>query len=411
MANDITEVKTRVGIVAKLAAQILADEMHFCKSVSKADKSDYNGKNGYSAGDTIQINRPARFVPTTSFDITSSQEDILEDTVSLQLDTISTVGVNLTTQELAHDMNLKSLAERVIKPAASAIAQDVEQRFVEKATDATFNSVGTAGSETFVPDTILHARALMNKNLCPKDNERYLFLNSDATREAVDARKGLFQSSSEIDKQYKDGIVGRADGFSWMESELTNLHTNGNDVTGVAVDDASVATGASTLHMDGFTANTGTIKKGQVFTVADVYAVHPITKETMSHLQQFTVTADGTADANGDITVAISPTFYSSTSRQNVDSLPANDAAVVFVGAASTAYNQNLAYHKSAFRLVSAPLVMPINAEFAAQETVDGITVAIVRDFDVQTRKMITRLDFLGGLAAVRPEWACRITG
>lgn len=410
MANDINEVKSAAGIIAKVAAQMLKDQMHFCNSVTKAEMSDYDGKNGYAAGDTVYTSVPARFVPTSSFDITSSQEDILEDKVALTLDTISTVGVNLTSQELAHDMNLKSIVERVVKPAVSAIAQDVEQTFIASASDATYNHVGTPGSETFVPDTILSARALLNKNLTPIDGQRSLLLNSEATREAVDARKGLFQSSSEIDKQYRNGMIGRADGFDWYETELLNLHTNGNDVTGVAVDDASTATGASTIHLDGFTANTGTIKKGQVFTIAGVNAVHPITKADMGYLKQFVCTADGTADANGDITVSISPTIYSGTSRQNVSALAADDAAVVFVGSASTGYNQNLAYHKGAFKIASAPLVMPVNAEFAAQETVDGITVAIVRDFDILTRKMITRFDFLGGFAAIRPEWACRIS-
>jgi len=227
MANDITEIKSSAGIVAKVAAQMLSDQLQFCKQVTKHEFSDFEGKNGYSAGQTIYTNKPARFVPTTSFDITSSQEDIVEERVALTLDTVSSVGVNLTSQELAYDMNLKALAERVIKPAVSAIAQNVEQTFIEKATDATFNSVGTAGSETFVPDTILSARAMLNKNLAPKDGQRTLLLNSEATREAVDARKALFHSASEVEKQYKQGMVGKADGFDWYETELLNLHTNG----------------------------------------------------------------------------------------------------------------------------------------------------------------------------------------
>jgi len=124
------------------------------------------------------------------------------------------------------------------------------------------------------------------------------------------------------------------------------------------------------------------------------------------------VTSDVTASGTSDADVTISPTIYSSASGslQNIVTLPADDAVVVFVGSASTGYNQNLAFHKGAFKIASAPLVMPVNAEFAAQETVDGVTVAIVRDFDILTRKMITRFDFLGGFSAIRPEWSCRIT-
>jgi hypothetical protein len=294
----------------------------------------------------------------------------------------------------------------------SSIAQDIDRRLLEKATDATFNHTGTPGSATFAVSDVLAARTLLNKNLCPKDDKRFLLMESAAGALAVDARKGLFQDSSSLAAQYKQGSIGRSDGFAWMESELLNVHTNGNDVTGAAVDDAAVATGASTLHIDGITTGTGTVKKGQIFTIDGVYAVNPITKVAYTHLQQFVVTADVTASGVSDADLAISPTIYGPTSGglQNVSALPADNAAIVFVGAASGAYTQNLAFHKSAFKMVSAPLVMPINAEFAAQETVDGVTVAIVRDFDVLLRRMVTRLDVLCGLAAVRPEWACRLS-
>lgn len=410
MANTINNSKDAPGIIAKAAAKALADELHFCKSIAKADETDYKGKNGYGAGDTIYLSKPARFVPQTTFDITSSQQDIVEEKTALPLDIISTIGVNIDSMEFASEIALKNTINRVVKPAVQSIAQDVEQRMIEKATDATFNAVGTPGSTTFNVSTVLSSRSRMNKGLCPKDDKRFLLMDSEAGASAVNARSGIFQDASEVAKQYKQGYVGRADGFNWMESELLNLHTNGNDVTGVAVDDGSVSEGASTLHVDGLTTTTGTVKKGQVFTIAGVYAVHPITKETMSHLQQFVVTADATADGSGDADLAISPSLYAaSNGLQNISALPADNAALTFVGSADTGYTQNLAYHKDAFRMVSVPLIMPENAEFAAQHTYKGVTVAVIRDFDINTRKMVTRLDFLGGLAAERPEWACRL--
>jgi hypothetical protein len=109
--------------------------------------------------------------------------------------------------------------------------------------------------------------------------------------------------------------------------------------------------------------------------------------------------------------VAFSPAVYTTGGRQNVSAFPTNGSAIVVVGATSTSYTQNLAFHKSAFRMVSVPLIMPKNAEIAEQYTSEsGFTIALVRDFDVLQRRMITRLDFLGGVAAVRPEWAARVT-
>jgi hypothetical protein len=168
----------------------------------------------------------------------------------------------------------------------------------------------------------------------------------------------------------------------------------------------------STLGVDGVTSG-ATVKAGSVFTISGVNAVHPITKADLGFLQQFVVTADVTETSVNSVTLAISPSIYYTTtdSRQNVTAAPVDETGlIVFVGAASTAYKQDLLFHKDAFRMVSVPLVLPVNAEFAAQETYKGITVAIVRDFDILKRRMITRIDFLGGFAATRPEWAARIT-
>jgi hypothetical protein len=411
MANTINNVNDAAAILAKAAAGILSDNTQFCKSIDKAPEEDYMGKSGYKAGQTIQISKPARFIPQTSFDITSSIQDIVEEKTPLTLDVISTVGVEIDSLEDITELGIAQMAERVVKPAMEAIAQDIEVRFLEKATQTVYNSVGTAGSNNFTVSDIQDSKVKLNQFLAPKDTSRRLLVDAVAGAAAVVDRKGLFQSSSEIASQYKMGYMGMSDGYTWLENELLYSHTNGNNVTGVAVDDAAIVEGASTLHVDGLTATTGTVTKGTVFTIAGVNAVHPITKKVYTFLQQFVVTADATADGAGDADLAISPSLYAgSGGLQNIDALPADDAALVFVGAADSSLTQNLAFHKSAFRMVSAPLMMPTNAEFAAQATVDGITVAIVRDFDVNTRSMVTRVDFLGGIASTRPEWACRLT-
>lgn len=413
MPNTFNTIKSNAGIVAKLAAGTLVDELQFCKSISQADASDYNGKNGYSAGDTIYISKPARFIPTSSLDITSSIQAFTEEKVALPLDVISSVAIEMDSQELASSIQIKSLYERAIKPAVQAIAQGVEQTMLSRAINATANSVGTAGSTTFDTDTILAGGAKMSEFLCPM-GDRFALLSPQAMRSATNARKGLFQSSEEISKQYKRGYVGQADGFDFMSNNLMPLVTYGADVTGIAVEASVVpiANGMSTLGVDGV-ATGATIKADSVFTIAGVNAVHPQTKADLGFLQQFVVTADVTeTGVTGSVTLSISPSiYYTANSLQNVTAAPVDETGTLtFVGAASTSYKQNLLFHKDAYRMVSVPLILPVNAEFAAQETYKGCTVAIVRDFDVLKRRMITRIDFLGGFAATRPEWATRIT-
>jgi hypothetical protein len=414
MPNNINTNKAAPGIIAKLAAGMLEDQLQFCKSIDKADETDFAGKNGYNAGDTIYVSKPARFIPGTSADVTSVIQDVVEEKVALPLDIRYVVPVALTSAEIATDLSLKSWANRVLKPAVSSMAQYIEKAMLNKAINYTSNCVGTAGSTVFDTDTMLSADQKLQEFLAPMSDNKFALLSPAATRSAVNARKGLFQSSEEISKQYKNGTIGQADGFSYLRNNLLKSLTLGVDVSGMAVEASVVAisNGMSTLGVDGVTSG-ATIKAGSVFTLAGVNAVHPITKADLGYLQQFVVTADVTETSGNSVTLAISPSIYYTNTdpRQNVSAAPVDETSTLtFIGSASTTYTQNLAYASSAFRMASVPLVLPDGLDMAAQETYKGFTVRVVRDYDILTDKLIMRLDFLGGLAPVRPEWACRIT-
>lgn len=411
MANDIQTLKDAPGVIAAMAAKMLADKVQFCKTIEKADKSDYDGKNGYQAGDTIYINKNARFISGTNADITSAIQDVKEEKVALTLDERRVTGIALTSAEIATEMALKSWVNRILDPAVSEMAQKIEASFLDKAMDATYNSVGTAGSTVFDMDTILSAGQKIDEFACPDLDNRYVLLNPAAQRSAVNANKGLFNADVKVAQQYIKGRMGTAMGFDFLSNNLLPTHTNGNDVV-FEVRTTVSTEGQATLVVEALTTTTGTVKKGTVFTIAGVNAVHPITKQDLGYLQQFVVTADETADASGYATLDVAPAFYTSASKglQNITAFPVDGAAITPVGAASTAYVQNLAYHKSAFRMVSVPLVTPGGLDMAAQKTHEGFTIRVIRDYDVLTDKLIMRLDFLGGICAPRPEWAVRVT-
>jgi hypothetical protein len=412
MANVIKNIEDAGTAIAKGVAAQVASQLQFCKKITKVPASEFDGSNGFKAGTKIKRVLPPRFIPSenTDFDITSQIRDIKEEESSLTLDVAKTVAYEVTTYEIATDIAVANLMERAGKPAASAIAQFVEKKMLEKATDAVANAVGTPGSTVFDTDLILSAKEKMSKYLCPLDDERFFLGDSTTMRSAVNARKGQFNNSRNIGDAFVKGSYGEADGFTWLENELLNLHTNGNDVV-FEVRTTVSTEGQATLVVEALTTTTGTVKKGTVFTIADVYAVDPITKETRPFLQQFTVLEDETADGSGYATLDVSPAFYTSASGglQNISAFPVDGAAIVPMGAASTGYTQGLAFHKSAFEMVSVPLILPSSTEIAKQVTEDGITIAYIRFFDGKTRKMVDRFDFLGGIHAPRKEWACRL--
>jgi len=410
--TNLLSIQKGVGVIAKLSVGTLVDNLQFCRTIDKADASDFNGKNSFSAGDTIFINVPAQAVPTNGFDITSSIQTLAELRVPLALDIISVVARDIDSRELASSIGIKSLYERHIKNDVAGIAQNVEQICLDRAVKATHNIVGTAGSTAFDTSTVLSATQKLTEFLAPRQ-DRSILLNPGAEASAVNARKGFVNDGAAVSKQYKQGQMGMADGFTYFSNNLLPRLATGTATGAHSVTTTSIAA-ATTIALTGTGAQT--LTAGQTFTVASVNAVHPQTKVDLGYLQQFVITAAATASGGAYTGVTISPAIYTATSGslQTVTRFPtASDVVTLGAGTgnvASTIYPQNLAYQKSAFRMVSVPLVQPEMVEMAAQETYEGVTVAIVRAFDVMLRRMITRIDFLGGFAATRPQHACRIT-
>jgi hypothetical protein len=402
MVNTFNTIKDGPGLFAQGIAQTLKDNLVFCGMVDKADQSDFDGKNGFKSGDTIYTSIPPRYISTSdALDVSSNIKDTVEEKAALSLNKTETIAMKVDSLELATKTDVATALKNHGMPAAESIAHAIESRCLQIASDATYNSVGTAGSNTFTTADILAARTKLNQNLCPIAN-RKLLMNSASGALAVDARKAYNNPASEVGSQYKDGRILTADGFGWYENELLNVHANGSDVTGIAINDAAVAEGAGTITVDGASAAP---TAGSVFTIAGVFDVHPITKVVSARLKQFVVVSATTT------VITISPSLYAASGGlKNVSALPADDAALVFVGAATTGFTQNLAFHPSAFKMVTAPLYAPKGVDLVATETIDGITVNIVRDFDIKTREVITRLDVLFGFDKIRPEWACRIT-
>ena len=223
----------------------------------------------------------------------------------------------------------------------------------------------------------------------------------------VNGLKGLFQDSTQIKEQYREGMMGRTAMADFYENERIWTMTNGTDVTTVTLDTYTVVDGDADLTVTGFATPTA----GMVFTIAGVYDCHPETKAAYSHLKQFTILSGSTAT-----NVLISPTIYLTGAKKNVASstggtaAPSTTAALVFIGAASTSYAQNLMYHKDAFTFATAELPLMTSSEKCVRQTYDGLSLRVWQDSDIRNDELLTRIDILYGYAAIRPQWACRIT-
>lgn len=333
---------------------------------------------------------------------TLSTQDTTETSVSIQMATQKGVDVNFSSAELT--LSLDDFADRVLEPAMAVLAANVEADAFNMALDV-YNAVNNVGSPITL-NKALQARKLLVDNLAPS-SMRTLILNTQDNLDLVDGLKGLFQDSTEIARQYREGKVGRTAGFGDIyENTLLGSQTTGTaaSATGYTVNGAVTTNGATTVTL---AAGATTFKKGDVFTVAGCNRVHPETKADTGVLQQFVVTADY---AGGAGNLSFAPAIYTSTGLQNVTAtgMP-NGAALTKVGGASAVYKPSLAFHKDAFAFVTADLVMPKGVDFSAREVYDGISMRIVRQYDINSDNLPCRIDVLYGYRTIRAQLAARI--
>jgi hypothetical protein len=317
------------------------------------------------------------------------------------------IGVNFTSAEMT--MQLDDFAERVLKPRISQLASSIDAD-VANAYKAIANSVGTPGTTPATSLVLLQAQQKLNENAAVM-SPRYATVNPAANAGLVEGMKGLFNPTDTISRQFKNGMMGMGVlGFDEVNmSQSIKQHTNGNWGTTITVTSTVTTEGQATLPIS-FTGTGSTWNVGDVFTIAGVYAVNPQTRESTGSLQQFTVTAatSGTSTATLNISPAL---FSSSQALATVTSLPAASAVVTMLGNAQGQYAQNLVYHKDAITFATADLLMPQGVDMASRQVHNGISMRIVRQYDINNDRLPCRIDVLYGYSTIRPQMACRIWG
>lgn len=382
--------------VTREALRVLHQKLSFVGNIVR-DYDDSFAQKGAKIGDTIKVRLPNQYVVRSG--ATLSAQDTTESSVSLQISQQKGVDLNFTSNELT--LSLDDFSQRILEPAMSVLAANIEADALSMALDV-YQAVNNIGSAVTL-NKMLMGRKALNDALAPLDNQRTALLNTQDNVDLVDSLKGLFQDSEAIKKQYKEGIMGRTAGLDFYENTLL-----ANQATGTAASATTYTVNGASQTGSGVVVATGatTFKKGDVVTFAGCNRVHPETKADSGVLQQFVVTADY---AGGAGTLAIAPAIVTSGGYQNVAASPTNGGAVVKVGGASAIYKPSLVFHKEAFAFATADLIMPGGVDFAARETIDGLSCRIVRAYDISNDKFPCRLDILYGYKTLRAQLAARI--
>lgn len=395
-----------IDMITNESLMVLENNLSFTKQVNREYDSSF-ANSGAKIGDTLSIRRPVRYLGRNGQGI--NVENTTESSVPLTLNNQWGVDVAFSSKDMA--LSIDVFSDRILKPAIATVANAIDFAGMQLYRDV-YNVVGTPGTTPSALTTYLDAGVRMDNEAAPRDGMRAVVVNPQAQATIVGNLTTLFNPTSRISDQYTQGTMGEAVGFKWSMDQNVNTHTVGALGGTPAVNGANQS--GSSLVTDGWTAAAATrLRRGDVFTIANVFAVNPQNRQSTGQLRQFVCTADGVSDGSGNMTISISPAIVTSGQYQTVNAAPADNALLTIVGNANTVTPQNLAFHRDAFTLATADLLLPGGVDFARRMRSEKLNVSMraVRAYDINNDRLPMRIDVLGGWATLRPELACRIAG
>jgi len=372
---------------------------------------------GAKIGTVLNVRKPPQYTVSTgqALDLQAAKET----SVPVTLTTQNHVDFQFNSADLA--LSVDDFSKRFISPAVAALANKIDYNGLQLYKDV-FQHVGTPKTTPTSLLTYLSAGVKLDNSCCPIDGERYVVITPLMQATMVSNLTTVFNPQTVISSQYRTGEMGQAVGFTWSMDQNVPTHLTGNAV-GTPVTNSPTSTGGASIITNGWTTTTATLKRGDVISVADLYWVNPQSKASTGSLAQFVVTADKTADGSGNITIPVSPTIVLSGAEQNCYSstgaMVSGKAITVFETAqaglaalASSSTPQGLAFHRDAFTLACADLPLPGGVDMASRVSDPdlGLSIRLVRQYDISTDNFPCRLDILYGWSTLRPELACRIS-
>ena len=399
MSNSILT----IDMITRKSLEILENNLVITRNVNR-QYDDSFAVSGAKIGSTLRIRLPDRALVTdgAALQVQDDNEQFTTLTVSSQ----KHIGINFTSAELT--MQMDDFAERVLKPRISQLASTVDAD-VANAYKLVGNSVGSPGNAPSTALVLLQAQQKLNENAATM-SPRYATVNPAANAALVNGLSGFFNPTDVISRQFKNGMMGeQVLGYEEVNmSQSIKVHVCGTRAaTGNTTGAAVTAEGATTLTL---TVGSGeTINPGDVFTIADCFAANPQTRESTGSLFQFVALTSSTSTTTATVTVA--PMYSAGNALCTMVSLPLTGKAVIFVGAASGSFPQNLVYHKDAIAFATADLLLPQGVDMASRAVHNGISLRVVRQYDINNDRMPCRVDVLYGFNTIRPQMACRIFG
>jgi len=342
-------------------------------------------RRSFQRGETVNIRRPSTF---TAQNAPSAAQNVTTGTVAITLDQWKEVKFALTDKELAFT------GERIIndhiRPAAYALADNIDQAlaglYVKIPWYYDLHATGEVADLTGPRKILFDCKV----PLVDIGNVHYMM---DGTLEQHMLNQAAFSQQQGAGDEgvttQRRGSLGTKFGFECFSNQNVKTHTAGTFACAAPLVKTGWTAGdvAGTIYHA--SALTGTLTAGDSFVVA-------------GNTQRYVVLALATAGSN-----EIAVTFYPALAAD-----AAGDAAVTV---RADSHSANLAFHRNAFALVTAPLSEmgnELGARIATvQDPITGLSLRSRLYYIPDSSLVNVALDVLYGYTCLDPNLACRCCG
>lgn len=442
-------------IYANVMLLLLKNQLVFGRLVDGQFKDQVSDENGL----TVNVKRPPRFLDKKDGTATLSTQDVVTGTAPVTVDQYSKVHISIGDIEYVQSYNAL-MQNETMKSAASTLAHSVDKFIANKTllfaswvqganttdSNASINTIKANGIiQNPAQASGAHTR-LMSQGVPNADLSSVLsFADGEKVRGSLTGSFLPANINVPALQRVKIPVISEIDWYASQQLPVlaTGTRTQGDgSTTGAQINTASqnvnyrdVKGSAGVVGMVQSlvlksVGTSATVALGEVFAIQNVFSWDWRAQQINENLQQFTVIDDGThpngytADGSGNLTVKISPAIIvqgtadstgstdTNTAFATVDSVPAANAYVQWVGAASTKIRVKAAFHKRAISLVSTRLHMPFTG--TASYAVDpdtGIAIRYWRGSDIVTGAHVHRWDMMYGAAVLDQFLGTRVAG
>jgi hypothetical protein len=402
--------------VTKEVARGFLNKLVFLAHVNRTYDDQYV-QSGAKVGNTVNARLPQRFTVTDGQAL--QLQSLYDQTVPITLTNQKNVAFGYSSAQATTELD--NIRTRYVTPGAEALANAAEVLAFDNVYADIYSSVGTPGTTPSATLTYLQAGVKLTDLSTPLMG-RVGMLDPLAMSTLANTTSSLFNPSAVVSENYTEGQFGRkqlgVDG--WYQDPVRPTHTTGTFTASTPLVNGASQTG-STISTDGWASGAATLNKGDVFTIAGVNSVNPLSYSDNGRLQQFVVTAT-TSDSSGAMaTLPISPSIITSGALQTVSASPANNAVITVLGAtaaasgtlATTTSPQSFVYHPDAFAFVMADLMKPgAGAESTTVRSKSlGFSIRMVEQYQIGTDQNPSRLDILIGATTIQARLAARVWG